>query len=94
MRKNLLKAGKKIAHLFSFVLISTFAANSQAPQQPTNIYPVNATANYSDNKVTLTVTDPNGFPMTVKLYGRKKTCASAVPNFTIIGLPDTQFYTE
>src|SRR5258706_1900567 len=94
MRKNLLKAGKKIAHLFSFVLISTFAANSQAPQQPTNIYPVNATANYSDNKVTLTVTDPNGFLMTVKLYGRKKTCASVVPNFTIIGLPDTQFYTE
>ena len=93
MCKNLLEVEKKIAHLFFFILIS-FAANSQAPLQPTNINPVSGTTNYSDNKVTLTVTDPNGFPMTVKLYGRKKTCASVVPNFTIIGLPDTQFYTE
>ena len=92
MCKHLLHIGK-IATLFFLVLVS-IAANSQAPLPPTNINPANGTTNYSGNTVTVTVTDPNGDPMTVKLYGRKKTCSSTVPNFSIIGLPDTQFYTE
>ncbi|MEO6539282.1 MAG: MBG domain-containing protein, partial [Ferruginibacter sp.] len=85
--------GKKIGNLFFLILISV-AANSQAPQQPTNLNPPNGTINYAGSTVSVTVTDPNGDPMTVKLYGRKKTCTSTAPNFTIIGLPDTQFYTE
>ncbi len=85
--------GKQIINFFSLFLISIIA-NSQAPLQPANIMPPNGTTNYSNNTVTVTVTDPNGDLMTVKLYGRKKTCTSTAPNFSIIGLPDTQFYTE
>src|SRR4026209_1334000 len=86
-------AGTKMANLLFLVLVS-ITANSQAPQQPTNISPLNGTTNYATNTITVTVTDPNGYPMTVKLYGRKKTCTSTASNFTVIGLPDTQFYTE
>ncbi|MEJ7585932.1 MAG: LamG-like jellyroll fold domain-containing protein [Ferruginibacter sp.] len=84
---------KKIPSLFLFLSFS-FATYSQAPQAPTNITPLNGTTNYANNTVSVTVTDPNGDPLTVKLYGRKKICNSTAPNFSIIGLPDTQFYTE
>ncbi len=84
---------KKLS-IFLFLVPISIAANSQAPLQPTNVNPATGTTNYSGNTISVTVTDPNGDPMTVKLYGRKKTCTSTAPNFTIIGLPDTQFYTE
>ncbi|MBK9637269.1 MAG: metallophosphoesterase [Bacteroidetes bacterium] len=39
--------------------------------------------------------DPNGNAMTVKYYGRKRPFQSTPPApFSIIGLPDTQFYTS
>ena len=39
--------------------------------------------------------DPNGNSMSVKFYGRKKPFQSTPPApFSIIGLPDTQFYTS
>lgn len=65
-----------------------------APLQPTNINPPDGQTNFSGTQVTMTVTDPDGNPMTVKLYGRRKNANVAVPDFTIIGLPDTQYYTE
>lgn len=65
-----------------------------APLQPTAINPQDGQTNFSGSQVSMTVTDPDGNPMTVKLYGRKKNANVAVPNFTIIGLPDTQYYTE
>ncbi len=39
------------------------------------------------------VSDPEGDAMTVTYYGRPVT-TSAVPDFTLIGLPDTQYYSE
>lgn len=93
MFKHLLQFEKKYIIFFSTIIIP-FAASSQAPLQPTNITPATATSNYSGNTISLTVSDANGDPMTVKLYGRKKTCTSTASNFTVIGLPDTQFYTE
>lgn len=93
MFKHLLQFEKKYIIFFSTIIIS-FAANCQAPSQPTSITPATATTNYSGNTISVTVSDANGDPMTVKLYGRKKTCTSTAPNFTVIGLPDTQFYTE
>ncbi len=65
-----------------------------APQQPTNLSPANGQSSFAGNQVSMNVTDPEGKPMTVKLYGRPKSSAAALPNFTIIGLPDTQFYTQ
>src|SRR4029079_8066194 len=38
----------------------------------------------------VTVTDPEGDPMTVTFYGRD--AAATGPDFTVIALPDTQFY--
>lgn len=64
-----------------------------APLQPANISPANGQNNFSGNQISFTVTDPDGQPMTVKLYGRKKTSAGQT-DFTLIGLPDTQYYTE
>ncbi|MEP6596866.1 MAG: metallophosphoesterase [Ginsengibacter sp.] len=93
MSKKLLLINKKFPSILFLILICV-VANSQAPQQPASIYPGNGTIDYAGNTVSVTVTDPNGDPMTVTLYGHKKSCISTVPNFTIIGLPDTQFYTE
>jgi len=66
---------------------------NDAPLQPTNVSPANGQNNFSGHQISFTVTDPEGQPMTVKLYGRKKTSAGAA-DFTIIGMPDTQYYTE
>lgn len=67
--------------------------NSQAPNQPTNPSP--ATAGFAANTsptLCATVSDPNGGNLQVKFYGRRKIATGA--KFTVIGLPDTQFYTE
>jgi concanavalin A-like lectin/glucanase superfamily protein/type IX secretion system substrate protein/calcineurin-like phosphoesterase family protein len=64
-----------------------------APFNPTNPNPPDGMVGWPGAIVNVDVADRNGQPLTVKLFGRKKN-ASAVPNFTIIGLPDTQFYTE
>ena len=63
------------------------------PFQPTNPNPADGTIGWPGAIINVDVVDRNGQPLTVKLFGRKKN-ASAVPNFTMIGLPDTQFYTE
>ena len=63
------------------------------PFAPTNPNPPDGTIGWPGAIINVDVADRNGQPLTVKLFGRKKV-ASAVPNFTIIGLPDTQFYTE
>ncbi|MGB8190792.1 MAG: LamG-like jellyroll fold domain-containing protein [Chitinophagaceae bacterium] len=67
---------------------------NRPPLQPTGINPPDGQVNFAGNQVSLTVTDPESKPLTVKLYGRKKTANSALPNFTVIGIPDTQYYTE
>jgi hypothetical protein len=65
--------------------------NSQAPNQPTNPIPANAgfAASTSPN-LCATVSDPNGGTLQVRFYGRRKIATGA--KFTVIGLPDTQFY--
>jgi len=83
--------------LFTICVLASLITKSQSgapPLQPTNIVPADNQTNYSGNKVTITVSDPDGNPMTVKLYGRKKTNTAAIPNFTVIAIPDTQYYTE
>ncbi|MEQ1678881.1 MAG: metallophosphoesterase, partial [Chitinophagaceae bacterium] len=60
---------------------------------PLNPSPANNAQSPSTSpNICATVSDPNGGNLTVRFYGRKKTIPGA--KFTIIGLPDTQFYTE
>ena len=73
--------------------VRTVANFNPAPTEPTNRIPANGTIDYADSKVVATVSDRNNQPMTVKLFGRKKTTGSG-SNFVVIGLPDTQYYTS
>ncbi len=53
--------------------------------------PANGATNVSTNATLIaTTTDPEGTNLTVTFYGR--VAASAGPDFTIIALPDTQYY--
>lgn len=71
--------------------ISNF--NSQAPLQPLNPSPANnANTQITSPNLCATVSDPNSGNLQVRFFGRKKFIPGA--KFTIIGLPDTQFYTE
>ncbi len=66
---------------------------NQPPNQPTNPSPAdNGTATSTSPTLCATVSDPNSNNLTVRFYGRKKVTSNT--KFTIIGLPDTQFYTE
>jgi hypothetical protein len=63
------------------------------PFVPSNPIPANGATNHAENRVQINVSDRNNQPLTVKLFGRKKQ-TTAGAKFTIIGLPDTQFYTS
>jgi hypothetical protein len=63
------------------------------PAQPTNPAPADAaTAASTSPNICTTVSDPNGGNLEVKFYGRKKQAAQS--NFTMVWLPDTQYYVE
>jgi len=65
---------------------------NQPPNQPTNPSPANNTTASSLNPtLCVTVNDPNGGTVRVRYFGRKK--PSGGQKFTVIGLPDTQYYT-
>jgi Concanavalin A-like lectin/glucanases superfamily/Secretion system C-terminal sorting domain/Calcineurin-like phosphoesterase len=67
--------------------------NSIPPSMPVNTTPLNNATNQPFNpNLCATVSDPNGGNLQVRFYGRKK--VSTGSKFSIIGLPDTQFYTE
>ncbi len=66
---------------------------SQAPNQPTNPSPADlANSGSTSPNICATVSDPNGDALLVQFYGRPKNGTGA--KFAIVGLPDTQFYTE
>lgn len=63
------------------------------PDLPTNPSPANNAASPSTSPtLCTTVSDADNTNLEVRFYGRKKTSSGA--KFTIVGLPDTQFYTE
>jgi Concanavalin A-like lectin/glucanases superfamily/Secretion system C-terminal sorting domain/Calcineurin-like phosphoesterase len=68
--------------------------NSLPPNLPASPSPIhNGLAPNISPNICATVSDPNGGNLQqVRFYGRKKTAVAA--KSTIIGLPDTQFYTE
>jgi Concanavalin A-like lectin/glucanases superfamily/Secretion system C-terminal sorting domain len=65
---------------------------NNAPNQPTSPSPANNTTASSTNpSICATVSDPDGGTLRARFYGRPK--ATAGQKFTVIVLPDTQFYT-
>jgi hypothetical protein len=71
----------------------TITYSTSPPNQPTNPSPSNnGIATTTSPDICATVSDPNAGNLTVRFYGRKKINANA--KLTVIGLPDTQFYTE
>ena len=68
-----------------------------SPNLPQNLFPVNHGYSFTTNpNLSITVTDPENDKLRVRFYGRKKNTATATSTagkFTIILLPDTQYYT-
>ncbi len=66
---------------------------NHAPSQPSNPSPGDyATASSTSPDLCVDVSDPDGDEMRVRYYGRPKGTAGAP--FTIVWLPDTQYYVE
>ncbi|MGZ8558046.1 MAG: T9SS type A sorting domain-containing protein [Chitinophagaceae bacterium] len=79
--------------LFCLALIG-FTSYSQAPNQPVTPVPAHEGGTGSINPdLCATVSDPNGGTLRVKYSGRAKT-TNGSEKFTIVLLPDTQYYTE
>jgi hypothetical protein len=79
---------------FLFIAGSAELSYSQAPNQPTNPAPVHQSGSGSINpSLCATVSDPNGGTLQVRYHGRKKP-VNGSEKFTIVILPDTQYYTE
>ncbi|RIK65961.1 MAG: hypothetical protein DCC65_10990 [Planctomycetota bacterium] len=65
------------------------------PHAPANPAPSNnATGISRDPQLCVDVSDPNGGILEVTFYGREVTTGGAGQDFTIIALPDTQFYSQ
>ncbi len=82
-----------------YILVFIISGNSltaycQAPNLPFNPTPGNQAGSGSVNpSLCATVSDPNGGTLQVRYFGRAKP-TNGSEKFTIVLLPDTQFYTE
>jgi concanavalin A-like lectin/glucanase superfamily protein/List-Bact-rpt repeat protein/fibronectin type III domain protein len=64
------------------------------PTQPILVSPSNNATNVTTSPtLVVTVSDPDGQPLNVDFYGRAMTSVPG-PDFTIVGVPDTQYYTS
>ncbi len=74
--------------------IIAYTGFCQAPAQPVNPLPSDQSGSVSVSPgLCATVSDPNGQTLKVKYSGRIKNTSTS-KKFTIVMLPDTQFYTE
>ncbi|RYG44542.1 MAG: hypothetical protein EOO01_19315, partial [Chitinophagaceae bacterium] len=84
----------RFCHFLWIFLFLELPAFSQAPDPPRNPVPAHqGSAGSSRPDLCATVSDPGGDNLQVRYYGRQKT-ASSSQKFTIVFLPDTQYYTE
>jgi hypothetical protein len=75
-------------------LIVELRATNPAPGAPTAPSPADGATGVTINPdLCVSVSDPNEASLSVTFHGREATGASPGP-FTIIALPDTQFYSE
>lgn len=67
----------------------------QPPDQPAVIFPANGGNEIPlSPPLTVAVSDPDNDALTVTFYGRAVSGSAPGPDFTLIGLPDTQYYTS
>lgn len=71
----------------------TFPAPNMPPDSPHIFLPKDSTVFYGDSILSVRVTDPEGDKMKVIFLGRKHDPLSDSASFTIVPLPDAQFYT-
>jgi hypothetical protein len=77
---------------FDLALLGT--VRNDPPAAPVLISPPNAGTNIAiPPTLSVSVSDPEGVPMTVSFYGRSKQQVTPGADFTIIALPDAQNYT-
>jgi len=76
------------------VSITVSPSSNLAPTITLNSPANNATGIGSNVTLDVTVTDPESDPKVVTFYGRKTVPATPGADFTIVTLPDTQFYSE
>src|SRR5947207_653031 len=89
-----LNATSRQLSIFFFFYCFIDSSYSQAPNQPVNPVPANQAGTVSINpNLCATVSDPNGGTLQVRYYGRLVP-SNGSEKFTIILLPDTQYYTE
>jgi hypothetical protein len=70
------------------------ASPPSPPNQPTNASPADGATGVSTSpQLCVDVSDPNGDPLDVTFKGREGGGGSGTP-FTVIAMPDTQFYSE
>jgi autotransporter-associated beta strand protein len=76
-------------------VVNVTVSTNVAPAAPVTVAPSNgATGVATSVTPTVTVSDPNGDAMTVTFYGRANAIPAPGPDFTLVALPDTQFYSE
>jgi hypothetical protein len=67
---------------------------NQAPNAPAMIVPANNATGVSNGpSLYVSASDPEAANLTVSWYGRPLTGGTPGPDFTLIGQPDTQYYT-
>ncbi len=71
-----------------------FLPPNNSPSQPTAFVPADWTLNYKDSLLQVTVSDPDTNNMKVTFMGRVHDPIADSPNFTVIPIPDVQFYTS
>jgi hypothetical protein len=71
-----------------------FPAPNLPPNDPKVFTPADSTVNYGDSLLSVIVSDPELDKMRVTFLGRKHDPLSDSGNFTIIPIPDVQFYTS
>jgi len=80
--------------LFTLFAAISFISCGQAPNQPTSPSPANqAGSNSISPSLCANVSDPNGETLQVRYFGRIKLPGNS-NKFTVIFMPDTQYYTE
>ncbi len=87
-----------VFQLIVFLVVVTFgvgpAVRADAPGAPTNPLPASGAVGVAANpSICADVTDPDGDPLDVKFFGRDLT-ATPAEDFTIIVIPDTQYYSQ
>ncbi|MCX6880093.1 MAG: Ig-like domain-containing protein [Verrucomicrobia bacterium] len=76
-------------------VVNVTVSTNVAPAAPVTVSPSSGATGVSTSPtLTVSVSDPNADPMAVTFYGRANSVAAPGPDFTVVALPDSQFYSS